>query len=161
MAAYIDLNPVRAGLVNDPADYAWCGYAEAIAGKRNAQRGICTILEKPVDSWQTCQVAKTYAELLNSINQSPSQEQPPKAKQPSHPTLQSRLDAGEKLTLPDLLRHRVRLFSEAIVLGSKAFVDEIFQTERHKFGPKRQQGARPVTQCTAPLYTLKRVHRWG
>jgi len=29
MAAYIDLNPVRAGLVDDPKDYRWCGHAEA------------------------------------------------------------------------------------------------------------------------------------
>lgn len=28
MAAYIDLNPVRAGMVEDPADYRWSGYAE-------------------------------------------------------------------------------------------------------------------------------------
>ena len=33
MAAYIDLNPVRAGLVSDPLDYRWCGYAEAAAGQ--------------------------------------------------------------------------------------------------------------------------------
>ncbi|MFP4259579.1 MAG: transposase [Opitutales bacterium] len=31
MAAYIDLNPVRAGIVEDPKDYRFCGYAEAIA----------------------------------------------------------------------------------------------------------------------------------
>jgi hypothetical protein len=31
MAAYIDLNPVRAGLVEDPKDYRFCGYAEAMA----------------------------------------------------------------------------------------------------------------------------------
>jgi hypothetical protein len=30
MAAYIDLNPVRAGIVKDPADYRWSGYAEAV-----------------------------------------------------------------------------------------------------------------------------------
>lgn len=163
MAAYIDLNPVRADLVKDPADYPWCGYAEALAGKRKAQRGICRILEKPVDSWQTSLVAQTYADLLNSIHQSPNEEQPPKTqKQPQPPrsTLQSRLDAGEKLTLPDLLSHRIRLFSEAIVLGSKDFVDEVFQTQRHKFGPKRQQGARPVSQYNVHLYSLKRIHRW-
>ena len=32
MAAYIDLNPVRAGMVSDPKDYRWCSYAEAVAG---------------------------------------------------------------------------------------------------------------------------------
>ena len=31
MATYIDLNPVRAGIVEDPKDYRWCGYAEALA----------------------------------------------------------------------------------------------------------------------------------
>ncbi len=31
IAAYIDLNPVRAGLCEDPKDYRYCDYAEAIA----------------------------------------------------------------------------------------------------------------------------------
>ena len=43
MAAYIDLNPVRAGLVNDPKDYRFCGYAEAVAGHKPAQQGICLL----------------------------------------------------------------------------------------------------------------------
>jgi hypothetical protein len=30
MAAYIDLNPVRAGMVQDPAEYRWSSYGEAI-----------------------------------------------------------------------------------------------------------------------------------
>ena len=30
MALYIDLNPVRAGLVEDPKDYRWTGYGEAM-----------------------------------------------------------------------------------------------------------------------------------
>jgi REP element-mobilizing transposase RayT len=44
MAAYIDLNPVRAGMVSDPADYRWSGYAEAMAGKARARRGLVRII---------------------------------------------------------------------------------------------------------------------
>ncbi len=44
MAAYIDLNPVRAGMVQDPADYRWSGYAEAMAGKARARRGLVRII---------------------------------------------------------------------------------------------------------------------
>ena len=33
MAAYIDLNPVRAGMVADPADYRWSSYGEAVGGR--------------------------------------------------------------------------------------------------------------------------------
>jgi len=35
MAAYIDLNPVRAGIVEDPKDYRFCGYAEALSSLRS------------------------------------------------------------------------------------------------------------------------------
>ena len=34
MAAYIDLNPVRAGICDDPADYRWSSYGEALGGDR-------------------------------------------------------------------------------------------------------------------------------
>ena len=41
VAAYVDLNPVRAGLVKDPKDYRWCGYAEAMAGgKKQGQQSL-------------------------------------------------------------------------------------------------------------------------
>jgi hypothetical protein len=40
MAAYIDLNPVRAGLCEDPKDYRWSGYGEAVAGGREAREAI-------------------------------------------------------------------------------------------------------------------------
>jgi hypothetical protein len=44
MAAYIDLNPVRAGMVSDPADYRWSGYAEAMVGKARSRRGLVRII---------------------------------------------------------------------------------------------------------------------
>jgi REP element-mobilizing transposase RayT len=40
IAVYIELNAVRAGLVTDPKDYRFCGYAEAVAGNVVAQEGI-------------------------------------------------------------------------------------------------------------------------
>ncbi|PXA02798.1 transposase, partial [Coraliomargarita sinensis] len=43
MAAYIDLNPVRAELVDDPKDYRFCGYAEAVAGNRLARKGLSLV----------------------------------------------------------------------------------------------------------------------
>ncbi len=32
VAAYIDLNPVRAGMVKDPGAYRWSSYGEAVGG---------------------------------------------------------------------------------------------------------------------------------
>jgi putative transposase len=52
MALYIDLNPVRAGLVDDPKDYRWTGYGEATGGSKRARRGLCRVMEAPMDSWE-------------------------------------------------------------------------------------------------------------
>ena len=51
VAAYIDLNPVRAEMVSDPKDYRWCGYAEALAGEERSQRGLCHVLR--LRCWMT------------------------------------------------------------------------------------------------------------
>ncbi|MCF7734597.1 MAG: transposase, partial [Akkermansiaceae bacterium] len=39
MAAYIDLNPVRAGMVEDPALYRWSSYGEAMGGGAKGHGG--------------------------------------------------------------------------------------------------------------------------
>jgi putative transposase len=58
-AAYIDLNPVRAGIVSDPKDYRWCGYAEALTGEQRAQTGICQVLH--AKDWSQANQAQTYS----------------------------------------------------------------------------------------------------
>ena len=40
VAAYIDLNPVRAHLLQDPKEYRFCGYAEAHGGPDKARRDL-------------------------------------------------------------------------------------------------------------------------
>ena len=62
MALYIDLNPVRAGLVDDPKDYRWTGYGEATGGSKRARRGLCRVMEAPMDSWEEKRGAGTPAE---------------------------------------------------------------------------------------------------
>src|SRR5215475_12161195 len=64
VAAYIELNPVRAGLCADPKDYRYCGYSEALAkGSRLARHGIRTILGQPKTTcWQ--QLSREYRKYL-------------------------------------------------------------------------------------------------
>ena len=40
VAAYIELNAVRAGVVEDPLDYPWCGVTDAKSGSAEARDGI-------------------------------------------------------------------------------------------------------------------------
>jgi putative transposase len=45
MAAYIDLNAVRAGLVKDPKDWRWSSYGAATGGDRVAREGLVKLME--------------------------------------------------------------------------------------------------------------------
>ena len=46
VSAYIDRNPVRAGIVEDAKDYAWSGYGAARHGDANAREGILSIVSE-------------------------------------------------------------------------------------------------------------------
>jgi len=159
MAAYIDLNPVRAGLVKDSKDYRWCGYAEALGGSRRAQRGLGKALGKPVDGWQSAGVAAAYRCLLHAEGREVMDAQNEKVVSRGVTVASARAVLAEKgkLSPAELVRLRVRYFSDGVVLGSKAFVEDIFAAQRERFGPRRKDGARRMAESSAPLYTLRQL----
>ncbi len=153
VAAYIDLNGVRAGLVDDPKDYRWCGYAEAVAGRPEARSGLARVLEEyghsdedqagepTKTSYDWRKVAATYRKILYGIGEDHTGKRgfdPEKVREV--------LDRGGKLTRSELLHCRVRHFSDGAVIGTKAFVDAFFKNHRAWFGDRRRTGARPLPQ---------------
>jgi REP element-mobilizing transposase RayT len=46
------------------------------------------------------------------------------------------------LKISKVIQCRVRYFTDGAVIGSKSFVDGVFQASRERFGPKRKDGAR-------------------
>ena len=135
MAAYIDLNPVRAGIVDDPKDYRFCGYAEAVAGGVGAKKGLVHVWSdhgaKRIDS-----ALRAHRSLIFG-------------KRASEPGL-SEMTRGRALKVLDqedgalpksvMLRCRVRYFTDGAILGSAEFVRGFtgaWQIERgRKYPPK-------------------------
>jgi len=130
MAAYIDLNLVRAGLAADPKDGRFCSYAEAIAGNEQARRGIMTVLG--MTDWNEAQTA--YRQLLYGTGAAAREHK----RSISEEDFQRVMRKGGKLPLADVLRCRVRYFSEGAVLGSKAFVAEQLAAYRARTGLRRR-----------------------
>lgn len=145
MAAYIDLNAVRAGIVSDPKDYRWCGYGEAVAGQKRAREGLAAIFgDTNQEPWRS--VATRYRLMVYTAGTERGLTEGGAALQPGisiKKVEQIVQDRGE-LPLQDVLRCRVRYFSDGVAIGSKAFVDEVFRKHRDNFGPKRKDGARPL-----------------
>ena len=137
VAAYIDLNAVRAGLVDDPKDFRWCGYAQAVAGDRAARRGLAAILNDLVAGADWGDVAPRYRKILFGIG-----EENASRRGLSREAVAKVWASGGKLSLAQLLRCRVRYMSDGMVLGSAAFVDSVFAEKREAFASSRTSGAR-------------------
>ena len=166
MAAYIDLNPVRAGMVTDPAEYRWSSYGEAMGGGprgngKKARAGLVRALmahkgyEADARHWAG-HVSKDYRMLLLAEGVEKLQEVVGGNGEPEVKVVRkgmkkedvegelAKLERSRDVALGKMLRCRVRYFSDGAVIGSRAFVDEVFRSCRERFGGKRKSGARKL-----------------
>jgi hypothetical protein len=50
-----------------------------------------------------------------------------------------------------MLRWKLRYFTDGAIIGSRAFVDELFAQCRDRFGPRRRSGARKIRGIAADV----------
>lgn len=182
-AAYIDLNPVRAGIVKDPADYRWSSYGEAVAaseGSRKAQEGLASALTPRVNGsvrglWKE-RFSKEYRRVLISAAVEKGEIQ-------SHTGVAQRVvvkkgmsrnqseeelvrlsdEAALDLKISKSIQIKVRYFTDGAVLGSKRFVNGIFSRSRHRFSAGRQDGARKprgaLKEMSGELWSMRDLQR--
>ena len=164
MAAYIDLNPVRAGMVEDPADYRWSSYGEAMGGGpkgngKKARAGLVRAImahkgwEGDARHWAG-EVSLGYRKLLlekgtekldEAVDMDGNLEVKVLRKGMKKAVVDAELGELQRnrdVALGRMLRCRVRYFTDGAVIGSRGFVDEVFRSCRERFGPRRRDGAR-------------------
>jgi len=152
MSAYIDLNALRAGLCADPRDYRWCGYAEAVAGVRKARAGLDRVYGVSGVAMTWSVLAQEYRMYLFGKGEGEGRER----LEFSSERVRRVIEENGRLSLPDLLRCRVRYFSDGLALGSREFVNTVFSQYRENFGPKRREGARQMRYGDwSGLYTAR------
>ncbi|MDO8539587.1 MAG: transposase [Opitutaceae bacterium] len=151
IAAYIDLNCVRAGIVTDPKEYRFCGYAEAVAGSEAARAGIRRMLGG--SGWNDAQAQ--YRQMLFGTGAGAYEG----AASIPNAEFQRVLTEGGKLPLATILRCRIRYFSDGAVLGSNAYVQVQLAAYRQKTGNRKQTAPRPLPLWTdwGDLTTLRRL----
>jgi putative transposase len=165
VAAYIDLNPVRAGMVAKPEDYRWSGYGEACGagkGAKQARAGLASIQREGVGnpgteaaiSWE--ETLRRYRRLLyvegveiqaDEVTGKRGRRGMPVEEAES--VLEEMEARGRAMPLAEALRRKVRYFTDGAVIGSSAFVEEVFGKlkaegrtgPRRKSGPRKMRGA--------------------
>ena len=167
MSAYIDLNPVRAGMVSDPAAYRWSSYGEAVGGGnkgngKKAREGLVRACMShhgggfEAEKWKD--VSRIYRRAMGLAlgRKSGKAEVEKERRSQTAATVAEALESKENGTvLPDLkmaamLRHRVRYFTDGAVIGSRSFVNEVFLAARSRFTAGRKDGARRMRGGGAP-----------
>ena len=159
MAAYIDLNPVRAGLVADPKDYRWCGYAAALAGVKAARAGLAIVTTAVRGKTVAAKaLLPEYRLLLFGRGEATGLDEDGRPLRCGFKAeeIKAVLAAKGRLAHWQMLRCRVRYFADGMALGTKTFLNEVFAARREHFGPKRTSGARPMRHVQANgLATLR------
>ena len=168
MAAYIDLNPVRAGIVEDSGDYRWCGYAEAAGGRRRAMEGLRTVvaaMERVQPEDGDGGKHRVAAEVLSKYRlfvygegeerEGLTGEGEPLRRGFDRESVLKVLREKGRLGMEDFLRLRVRYFADGAILGTRGFVESMFGAMKERFGATRKDGARRVRGLKCELYTLR------
>ena len=158
MAAYIDLNPVRAGMVKDPAEYRWSSYGEAVGGgaKGNGKKAREGLVRACMghqgagfDTERWKDASRIYRRTMGLALERKSGNAVVEKR-----VVRPQMNAAEALEAEDdgtvladlgmaaMLRCRVRYFTDGAVIGSKDFVNEVFARARERFTERRKDGAR-------------------
>ncbi|MDQ8193122.1 transposase [Coraliomargarita sp. SDUM461004] len=141
VAAYIDLNPVRAGLVADPADYHFSSYGRAIGGNREARRGyervfcLSAAWKAVLPSYNLILYGKGY-QSKGAVGKDYGRIDPVVA--------QRVIENHGKLPLSDVLRLRVRYFTAGTAIGSASFLKELATGLRESHGLERKRDDYPM-----------------
>lgn len=152
MAAYIDGNAVRANIVGDPKDYRYCGYAEAVGGDSKAREG----LQKAIGgSWS--EALASYRCLVIAML---SEGREGKAAINAE-VLEQVQRTGGKLPISEVLKCRIRYFSDGVILGNREYV----QRMASKIAGQAHRQPQPLAPITdwGDLYVFSRMRSnlWG
>ncbi len=154
IAAYIDLNPVRAGMVERAEDYRWCSYGEAIGGGKRgngkkAREGLMRAVfsnreaGKAKGDWE--EAHREYRVMMDLALARKAGKAGEGAKTGKREiAAKGGREKGRMPGLAQVLRCRVRYFTDGAVIGSRSFVNEAFAASRERFGAKRKDGARKM-----------------
>jgi REP element-mobilizing transposase RayT len=152
VAAYIDLNPIRARIVDDPKDYRWCGYAAAVAGKRAARDGVTTLLNTGQGRDVTATEAlRLYRLWIFGEGQVEGVEGP--GSEPiragfSREQVETVIAQQGRLPWSEFVRCRVRYFTDGAAIGSKDWIQGVLAEHQARFDYKRERSPCAVRQMS-------------
>ena len=160
MAAYIDLNSVRAGIVDDPMLYEWSGYGEAVGGSRRARRGLCKALNLPQDLWESRGMARyrlfLYDEGVEVELESQSLGEGRKRSRGLKLEARAKVvEARGEVGSRNNLRKRVASFTQGVAVGGEEFVKGVAARYRKTLARKNERRPRSLDGGEDGIFVMR------
>jgi REP element-mobilizing transposase RayT len=137
--AYIDLNPLRAGIVSRPEDYRWnsLGYHVQTLNRDNFLSTDFELKEFNVRS-KKVRPDKMQAKVIDDKVISKERER------------------DFEISRVSRFRYRTRYFTDSGIIGSKEFVSTNYHRFKHLFYSKHEKKPKPIKGLDG-MYSLKRL----
>jgi len=153
--AYIDLNPLRAGIVSRPEDYRWnsLGYHVQTNNRDNFLSTDFGLKEFNVKSEkERIRRYRRYVYEAGALNR----PEKGKTKVIGDKILKKERKKDFEISRVSRFRYRTRYFTDSGIIGSKKFVSINYQRFKHLFYSKHEKKPKPIKGLDG-MYSLKRL----
>ena len=153
--AYIDLNPIRAGIAERPEDYRWnsIGYHIQSKNKENFLSLDFGLKEfGAMDAKERLRRYRRYIYEAGALRRSDGKSSTTIYEK----VIKKERKAGFKMTRVHLFRYRTRYFTDSGIIGSKDFVSRNYKQFKDLFQSKHEKKPKPVRGLDG-VYSLKRL----
>ena len=152
LLAYVDLNPIRAGIVKRPEEYRWCSLGYHLQ-TGNAENLLS--LEFGLAEWNEedpQEIVRKYREFVYEVGALDAG----KGARIDQKIVAKERRRKYRVSRKDRFLYRSRYFTDSGIIGSKDFVGQVFDRVKHLLGSKDQRRFTPIGGVSG-IYSMKRL----
>jgi hypothetical protein len=156
LLAYVDLNPVRAGIVKKPENYKWCSLGYHM---QTGNKGELLSVGFGLTEWgelDSGEIVRKYREFVYETGAVDAG----KGAVLDRKVVERERKRKYRVSRVDRFRYRSRYFTDAGIIGSREFVGEVFDQVKHLLGSKDERRFKPVSGLDG-VYSMKRLQEKG
>ena len=152
LLAYVDLNPVRAGIVKRPELYRWCSLGYLVQTNNREDMLSTDFGMKEWGEHEPSEIIRKYRQFVyetGAVDTGKGKPMDPKI-------VKKERKKNFELKRFELFCYRTRYFSDAGILGSREFVKEVFDQVKHLLNSKDERKFTSLAGAKG-VYSMKRL----
>jgi putative transposase len=152
---YIDLNPIRAGIVDRPEDYRWCSLGYRVQqGNKDGFLTFSGLFEFEDHKENGKELLRQYRSFVYEVG---GEIEKPGQAMINENLLKSEKERGFEIPKSEILLYRWRYFSDGLVLGSKSFIQLAYTRFSGVVFYKRERKGH-ATGISKGIFSLRRLN---